>query len=233
MDAEEPVNQVSTSRCFSKGMEVAKANFIPYLLVVIILSIITSMAEIDKNNATAPIGYFFWGSGMSAGLFGMLIAIFIKPVFEYGANLLFARGNRGEYVEVKDIVHGFRNKNAYIDILLTNLLVFFLVLLGFICLILPGFFIYSRLVLTSYLVVDKNLGPREAVAASWDLTRRYWPSSLALMIMTVPVCIIGLLLFVVGIFPAMIWIKTWFAAFYQQILDAHDEQTLRSLDIAP
>jgi hypothetical protein len=46
-------------------------------------------------------------------------------------------------------------------------------------------------------------------------------------------CIVGLMLLFVGIFPAVGWIKGMFASFYQQVIDVHDEEFLRSLDIEP
>ncbi len=42
---------------------------------------------------------------------------------------------------------------------------------GLILLIVPGIIFAVRLQFTTYLIVDKNLGPVEAIKKSWDLTR--------------------------------------------------------------
>ena len=163
----------------------------------------------------------------------LFTSFFIKPVFDYGANLQFVKGNRGEEVEVRDIADGFSSKELYIDIILTNLIVLVSIILGFICLVFPGIYIFCRLVLSSYLVIDKGLAPKQAASASWQLMRDDWPKVILLGLVSIGMCIIGILLLFVGIFPAIVWIKSMFASFYQQIIDSHDEEFLLSLDIEP
>ena len=147
----------------------------------------------------------------------LFTSFFIKPVFDYGANLQFVKGNRGEEVEVRDIADGFSSKELYIDIILTNLIVLVSIILGFICLVFPGIYIFCRLVLSSYLVIDKGLAPKQAASASWQLMRDDWPKVILLGLVSIGMCIIGILLLFVGIFPAIVWIKSMFASFYQQI----------------
>ena len=45
--------------------------------------------------------------------------------------------------------------------------------------------------------------------------------------------LVGLVAFIVGIFPAFAWIKAMFASFYQQVIDVHDEEFLDSMGIEP
>ena len=104
---------------------------------------------------------------------------------------------------------------------------------SFICLLLPGIYIFCRLVLSSYLVIDKGLAPKHAASASWQLMRDDWPKVILLGLVSIGMCITGILLLFVGIFPAIVWIKSMFASFYQQIIDSHDEKFLLSLDIEP
>lgn len=54
---------------------------------------------------------------------------------------------------------------------LTSLIVGFAVGIGFVLLVIPGIFLMVKLAFSMYFVVDKNLGPVEAIKASWDMTK--------------------------------------------------------------
>lgn len=225
---------VSIERCFREGWENLRENFWPYALIVVILGIVDSFGNgrvIWQGRAEA--GMHFPWDDPTTGLLAFVIGVFVKPVFDFGARLQFVRGNRGEEPDVREIVEGFNSKDFYIDIILTNLMVTVLIIGGVICLVLPGIYIACRTVLTSYLVMDKGLAPKQALKASWELMRGHWFSVIALGLLSFCMLLFGLILFIVGIIPALVWAKAAFAAFYQQIIDAHDEDFLRSLDIEP
>jgi uncharacterized membrane protein len=57
-----------------------------------------------------------------------------------------------------------------VNYFLASLLEGLIVVGGFILLIIPGIFFALRLQFTSYLVVDKKLGPVEAIKTSWKIT---------------------------------------------------------------
>jgi uncharacterized membrane protein len=121
----------------------------------------------------------------------------IKPDFEY-------------------LIKGFMQN--YLHIILANLLVFALVVLGLFALIIPGIIIACRLAFVSYIVMDKKLDPIEAVELSWKLTRGHGWQVFLMGFVSIFIVLIGLLLFIVGIFPALIWVCSSFAALYESIL---------------
>jgi uncharacterized membrane protein len=138
----------------------------------------------------------------------------VSPVFEYGADLLFLRGVRGEDVDIKDIVYGFHH---YLNVVLAALLVTGLVGLAFVALIIPGIYVACRLVFVSYLVMDEELDPVAAVEASWRLTEGHVLKILGLGCLSALIGLLGLLLLIIGIIPAVMWIKASFAALYLSI----------------
>jgi hypothetical protein len=223
---------VTIRNCIDDGLENLKENFWAFILIVIILGIFDAIGNGNAVQQGMENQRVFEG-GAASGFLVFFISFFIKPVFDFGANLQFVKGNRNEDVEVRDIACGFSSKELYIDIILTNLMVMVLIILGFVCLILPGIYVLCRLVLSSYLVIDKGLAPKQAVSASWVLMRDDWAKVILLGLVSVAMCIIGVLLLFVGIFPTIVWIKSMFASFYQQIIDSHDENFLLSLDIEP
>jgi uncharacterized membrane protein len=106
----------------------------------------------------------------------------------------------------------------YLHIVLANLLVFALVILGLFALIIPGIIIACRLVFVSYIIMDKKLDPIEAVEMSWRLTRGHGWQIFLMGFVSIFIIIFGLLMLIVGIFPALIWISSSFATLYESVL---------------
>ncbi len=199
---------------FSFGWEKMKSNFLVFFLLAFLLALLDTPLELlSKHN---------WeGRNDSMGVFLEILALgyflFLLPIFEYGADLLFVQGVRGEKPEVKNVIIGFKN---YMNIVLANLLVFGLVMMGLIVLIIPGIIIGCRLVFVSYLVMDKDLPPIEAVEESWRMTRGDIGFKVFIMgVLSIFICIAGLILMIVGIFPAVMWVKASFASLYQYVLN--------------
>ena len=69
--------------------------------------------------------------------------------------------------------------------------------------------------------MDEGLDPVEAVEASWRMTRGHVLKILGLGLMSIPIVIGGLILLIVGIFPALMWIKASSAALYVSINQAN------------
>ena len=224
---------VSVGTAINDGLRNLKANFWPYILLIVILGILDSLGNGPAFREGFTGGRWQFGHSWNGGLLAFAVAIFIKPVFDFGTKMIMVRANRGEFADVKDVIEGFDSRDLYIDIVLSNIIVMVAVLLGFICLVLPGIYIGCRLVLVPYLVMDKGLGPRQAINASWELMRDFWPRVIPLALMAFVMMIGGLILLIVGMIPAFAWIKAMFASFYQQVIDVHSEEFLLSLDIAP
>ena len=66
--------------------------------------------------------------------------------------------------------------------------------------------------------MDKKLDPIEAVELSWKLTRGHGWQIFLLGFVSIFIAILGLCLLIVGIFPAIIWISSSFAALYESVL---------------
>jgi Na+/H+-dicarboxylate symporter len=66
--------------------------------------------------------------------------------------------------------------------------------------------------------MDKKLDPIEAVELSWKLTRGYGWQIFLMGFVSIFIVLIGLLLFIVGILPALMWVSSSFAAMYESVL---------------
>jgi hypothetical protein len=219
---------------FGTGWKVMLDNFLRLFLVIIILSILTAPLKMfnfhfnpsdfhkdiwnfgpDKIHNLFRLGTL----GIFAAFFGLLAMLYtflIAPVFEYGGNMIFVQAVRKIKPDFEYLVKGFIEN--YLHIVLANLLVVALVVLGLFVLIIPGIIIGCRLVFVSYIIMDKKLDPIEAVEMSWRLTRGHGWTIFFMGFVSIFIILFGLIMMIVGIFPAIIWVSGSFAALYESVL---------------
>ncbi len=205
------------SESFSYGWELMKLDFLRLFLIVIICALAlapASAADAVENMHTA--GAVILQIGVMAYFF-----LFI-PVINFSADYLFLQSVRREVVDVKNIIRGF---DLYLNIILAHILVVALVGIALIALIIPGIIVACRLAFVSYLVMDKKLDPVAAVEESWRLTRGHGWTIFGMAIVSFFIIIAGLLMLIVGIFPAIIWINAAFATLYQAVLNQKEQIT--------
>jgi uncharacterized membrane protein len=221
---------------FGTGWQVMKDNFLRLFLVVLVLAIVTGpynlldfkLDESDLHggpwnwdwNDAADWGHIFGlaSLGIFAAFFAliaMLYVLLVAPVFQYGGDMIFVQSVRKIKPDFEYFIKGFMEN--YLSIILANLLVIALVVMGFFALIVPGIIIACRLVFVSYIVMDKKLDPIEAVELSWKMTRGHGWKIFLMGISSFFIIIFGLMLFIVGIFPAIIWISSSFASLYESV----------------
>jgi hypothetical protein len=227
----------SFGNSFGTGWSVMTDNFLRLFLVVIVLSIVAAPFKVfnwhfdlsDFHKFPFSDGFDFTHNMKSAfaigslGIFavffifiGMLYAFLVAPVFEFGGDMIFVQAVRKIKPDFEYLIKGFMEN--YLSIVLANLLVFALVVLGLFALIIPGIIIGCRLVFVSYIIMDKKLDPIEAVEMSWRLTRGHGWKIFFMGFVSIFIVIFGLLMLIVGIFPAIIWISSSFAALYESVL---------------
>lgn len=210
-------------------------NFLRLFLVVIVLGIVSAPIKIfnfdlsdlhkfpidlENNWGDNIPNIFAIGSlGVFAaftGLMAMLYVFLVAPVFQYGGNMIFLQAVRKKEPGFEYLINGFREN--YLHIILANLLTLALIVLGFFALIIPGIIIACRLVFVSYIVMDKKVDPIEAVELSWKLTKGYGWKIFFMAIVSFFIALFGLILLIIGIFPAIIWISSSFASLYESVL---------------
>jgi hypothetical protein len=219
---------------FGTGWKVMFDNFLRLFLVIIILGIVAApfkMLNFHFDPSDLRGGPWNWGSdwghnlfrlgtlGIFAAFFGllaMLYAFLVAPVFQYGGKMIFVQAVRKSKPDFEYLIKGFMEN--YLHIILANLLVFALVVLGFFALLVPGIIIACRLTFVAYIIMDKKLDPIEAVELSWKLTRGHGWKIFFMGFVSFFIVIFGLCMLFVGIFPALIWIRSSFAALYESVL---------------
>lgn len=192
-----------------RGWREMKANFLVFFLAVLVITVMmTPFNSPDFNNDSG---------GEVSTLMGLVIFAYwllLFPVLEYGEDLIFLKGVRGDGVQIKSIVSGFDN---YINVVLASLLVIGLIGISLVVFVIPGIYVACRLAFTSYLVMDEGLDPIQAVEASWRITRGHAWKIFVLGFVSVLLFIVGFCLLIVGLFPAVMWSKAAFATMYLSI----------------
>jgi hypothetical protein len=229
---------------FGTGWRVMTDNFIRLLLIVIVVAIVSGPVQMinfkfdNHDFHGAPWEWagnmdsmINWASlGMLAAFFGiiaLLFTLFVVPVFEYGADMTFVQAVRKIKPDFELLIRGFWQN--YLHIVLANLMVGALIVLGCFALLIPGIIIACRLVFVSYIVMDKKLDPIEAVELSWKLTRGHGWRIFAMGFVSFFIIIFGLCMFIVGIFPAIIWVSSSFATLYQSVLNQKEKPSEQAL----
>jgi len=149
-----------------------------------------------------PGGMNEWAQGSAAaGILGFLAFVYgilVQGPVQFGVAFAFLKAARGDKLETKDMFEAFKN---YWNAVLASLLVFIIIIVGLILLIIPGIFFACKLAFTPYLVVDRKMAVMEALEES----------------LAIPICIAGLLCFIVGIIISIMWVSLAFASLYHAV----------------
>lgn len=207
----------TVSFSLSKGWEKMKQYFLPLFLVTVIVMLIDGPVNVTSTNENWQIPFIFKFFG---AVIGTAYFFLLRPVFHYSADYIYIQAVRDSEVEIRDIIKGFER---YWNVVLANLLATMLTGIALVALIIPGIVVACRLAFVSYLVMDKNMDAIEAVETSWKLTRGFGWRIFGLGFLSIFIIIFGLILVIVGVFPAAMWVSAAFATMYQGALNQHPE----------
>ncbi len=197
---------------YNIGWDLLKNNFVELLLLIVISMAVNIPVGITRVGAEA-VG--LGAGGVILGLMGIVIGLFIAAPIRYGVSWVFLKLIRGEDFDVADVFAGF--KDNYINVILANLLTAAIVIAGFIFLIVPGIIFACKLAFVPYLVMDKKMDAVDAVKASWNMTKGYTWTIFLIGLLAIPIVIMGLLMVIVGIIPAIMWVEGASAAIYYNV----------------
>lgn len=174
------------------GWEIAKANigfFVLFLLIVWVANMIF----------TAPSGYY-WGKFYVwtpfLAVLSWVVGIFINMAY-IRVSLRFARG---ETAELEDL---WMSYPKFLEFLVGSILYGLLVFAGILLLIIPGIYWAVRYQFFGYCILDRDVGPVEAMKMSGRITRGSWWNLFWLGILQALVVLLGALACLVGLFWAM------------------------------
>ncbi len=151
------------------------------LLITIVAGIMGFVVEQFSGSAYIAVNIldFAFQTVMGMGLTYITLAVYDKKSVGYG--------------------DWFAPMSLFFKYLAATILVMIAVVLGLILFIIPGIILGIGLMFTTYLIIDKNLGPIDAMKKSWHISKGYKWKLFLFTIVTIIVNILGALALLVGL----------------------------------
>lgn len=171
------------------GFKIAKQNivfFIGLFVLVVIISALSSSIQFGVTMAKQPL----------LDLVLYVVIFIVNTIVSMGLiriSLEFVDGKKPQFSDL------FHTKNL-VNFILVSLIRGVITLIGFILLIIPGIIFSIRLQYVTYLIIDKNLPPVDAVKKSWDMTKGNVWNLFFLGILLFLINVLGAILLLVGLF---------------------------------
>jgi uncharacterized membrane protein len=172
---------------------------------------------------SAPSGWF------QESVLGLAYHVLVLGPVSFGGMYAFLRAARGETPEVGDLFVAFQRN--YWQAVLASLMVSALVGVGMVLLVVPGVIALVKLAWVPYLVIDERLDALAAVRESWERTRGHAMTIFGIFLLAIPLMLVGLLLLVVGIIPALVWVQLASAVVFAAV--STRQRLAREAGVAP
>ncbi len=200
------MNEPTAGWAYGYGWEILKKHFVNLLVVTLIYMVAQSLSGIFNNGDNVS---------FSEGSLGFILWLLIAGPVSYSSQWVFLRAARGDAYEIKDAFACFGTN--FFEIMLANFLTTMIIIIGFIFLIIPGIIFAVKLAFVPYLVMDKQMKAMDAIKLSWNMTDGYFWQIFLVGFLAFFIVIGGLILLIIGIFPAVMWINTTMASLYLSV----------------
>jgi hypothetical protein len=197
--------QFSKKEAIKFGFAVAKSHilfFIGLLIIVVLVSAITSALKNEVQKVAL------------ASLALTLIQYVVNTVVAMGIIKISLEFVAKRKPKILDIVY----YKPIVRYALASIASGFIAFVGFILLIIPGVILAVRLQFATYLIVDKNLGPIEALKKSWNITRDNTWNLFFFGLLIGLINILGAICLVVGLFVTVPLGMVATASVYRKLL---------------
>lgn len=161
-----------------------------------------------------------------------VIGILVSTALRMGYVNLTLDSVRNKQVYYKTILNQMSLKKAW-RFLIANFLVTLNIIVGLILFIIPGILYALKYYFVSYLIVDKDMKPREAMKESGRLTKGVRFKLISLSVVYFLIAILGFLVFGVGVIPASIVISIANAYIFNKLLEQSDPAVIPTAPVIP
>lgn len=144
----------------------------------------------------------------------LLLGLVATSFFTGGMVKIWCAAARGQTPQFGDM---FAGGSRFLPLLAVLLLTIFGVLLGYVLLIVPGIILGLGLAFAQFYVVDQNMGPIDALKASWEATKGHKGNIFLFGLVAVLIGVAGYAACCVGVFAAIPLIMVAWATIYTRI----------------
>jgi uncharacterized membrane protein len=160
---------------------------------------------------------YFLIAGIPSGFderYGILSLLISAPL-SLGISSFFLNLVRGNEVRVEQMFDGFKN---YVPSLIMTILITLAVGFGLVLLIVPGIIIGIGFSMSYFILADNpQMDAVSAMKASWEMMKGNKADYFVFSLLSILLCILGLIVFVVGFFYVVPIIYAASALFYEKI----------------
>jgi len=181
--------KINISEYLSKGWAIFKKTWKDLLAAGLVMFLI----EMIPNTLKMIMG---WEEGDSALTIISLVSIVLNLVVSMGWTMILIKTVRGQKTQVSDL---FAYTSRFLPFALGTFLVSLMTGVGLILFIFPGIYLMMKYMFVPYLILDKNMGVKESLKASGQMTQGIKWQLFAMYIAVLALNILGLIAFVVGI----------------------------------
>jgi uncharacterized membrane protein len=173
--------------------------FVTSFAAQLVVGVAGSAASMASRHADPMVGIGVFGPLYYTALsVGQLINVIVSSFFIAGIYRFSLKVARGEAYAFNDLLSGMP---VFLPVLVANVITGIAVAIGFVFLVVPGVIIALGLSMTLPLIVDKRLGPIDALSESWKLTTGnkgtlfiFGLLAIALIVAGACACFVGILL---------------------------------------
>ena len=176
----------SIQEAFSFGWKTTLKNFWFILGVVVVMLAVNIGFSILQN-----------GMGESGLVFLMFIAsIVISFIMQVGLIAIFLKLAKGEKAEFKEL---FTTTKPVLSFAGASIITAAAVMVGFVFFIIPGIILSIMFMFSTYLIVEKGMGPIEALKKSVEMTKGSRLKLFGFLILTVLLNFVGVIALFIGL----------------------------------
>jgi uncharacterized membrane protein len=192
------MHTLSIGDCIRYGWETFKKR--PWILIggfLLAMVIAGVPSAFGPQPTMGPDGQIIPPPPSTLGAIVTLVSIVASVLVGLGLTTFSLRAHDNiETVQISDLW----NPGLFWRFLGAYILTVLAIALGFLALIIPGIILSMGLAFVSYLVVDRGLGPIEAMKESWRVTKGHKWQLLLLFLALLGINLLGILALVIGVF---------------------------------
>ncbi len=143
-----------------------------------------------------------------------LIGFIVQMLFQPGLIKIWLTAGRGGTPQFGDM---FSSMGRFPAMLAAMFLMMLAIYAGMLCFFVPGVILALGLGLAQYFVVDKNMGPIQALKASWEATNGHKVKLFLLGLISVGILIVGCIACYIGMFVALPLVSLAYAIVYLRL----------------